>query len=63
MMFLFEIIMLRIILSLSYDNFFIIFAIFLNGKNREKTAYKDEDVGMESCLREKNGFKYICYIN
>ena len=55
--------MLRIIIALIYDTFVIMFAIFFNDKNREKTTFKDEGVGMEYSLREKMALsKYVILI-
>ena len=49
--------MLRIIIALIYDTFVIIFAIFFEWKKERKNGFKDEGVGMESYLGEKNEFK------
>ena len=37
--------------------------LFWMAKREKKKAFKDEGVGMENSLGEKNGFKWICYIN
>ena len=48
--------MLIIIIALIYDTFVIIFTNVFEWKKR-KNGFKDEGVGMESSLGEKNGFK------
>ena len=57
MLSLFEIIMLRIIIALIYDTFVIMFSIYFEWKKERKNKFKDEGVGMESSLGEKNGCK------